>query len=231
MASTVFGLGRTAGPTTDGRPSGLDGVERIGLALVATGLAILSIHLDHRDALAASEESNQPGAVGAGALDADLGHLAETLEPGEQRLVAGGIGTEGLGADEATEWVECGSDVSVEVRIDTTGDPGRGFYDGHCHPFLPSQLGGWHGRLGSERRAVRAAGSNPGQSPTSETGRAVFVVRLEEFGRRRPKTPHDSKSGRIFQYSRSYLGPAVKRWTLQSSVIDRGHPGGIHIVR
>ena len=40
--------------------------------------------------------------------------------------------------------------------------------------------------------------------PTSETGRAVVNVPLEELGRRRPRTPHDCKSGQISQCSRSY---------------------------
>ena len=46
-------------------------------------------------------------------------------------------------------------------------------------------------------------------------------------GRARPTTPQatpqDSESDRIFQYSRSYSGPAVKRWTLQDIVIVRGY--------
>ena len=79
----------------------------------------------------------EPHPIGAGALDADLGHLAEALEPGQQRLVASGVGIERLGADEPTQRVECGSDVFVEVGVDTTRDPGSSFYDGHGHPFLP----------------------------------------------------------------------------------------------
>jgi hypothetical protein len=35
-------------------------------------------------------------------------------------------------------------------------------------------------------------------------------------------TPQDSKSDRISQYSRTYSGPAVKRWILQDIVIDLG---------
>ena len=59
--------------------------------------------------------------------------------------------------------------------------------------------------------------------PTSETGRAVVNVPLEELGRRRPRTPHDCKSGQISQCSRSYWGPASKRWILKAIVIVRGH--------
>ena len=58
-------------------------------------------------------------------FDADLGHLAEALEPGQQRLVAGGVGREGLGADQPAQRVECCGNVDVEVGVDATGDPGR----------------------------------------------------------------------------------------------------------
>ena len=78
-----------------------------------------------------------PDAIGAGAFDADLVDLAEALEPGQQRLVAGGIGVEGLGADEPTQRIEGCSDVGVEVGVDTTRDADGSFYDGHGHPFLP----------------------------------------------------------------------------------------------
>ena len=36
-----------------------------------------------------------------------------------------------------------------------------------------------------------------GPSPLFETGRAVFVVFLEELGRRHPKVSHNLKSGRV----------------------------------
>ena len=49
---TVLGLGRSAGPTTDGGPGGLDGIEGIGLSLVAAGLAVRTVDLDDLDTLA-----------------------------------------------------------------------------------------------------------------------------------------------------------------------------------
>ncbi len=54
--------------------------------------------------------------------------------------------------------------------------------------------------------------------PNSETGRAGFNVRLEGFGRRRVPTSWDSESDRTCQHSRSYLGPAIKRWIPQRSI-------------
>ena len=60
--------------------------------------------------------------------------------------------------------------------------------------------------------------------PPSETGRAVVNVQPESSADDAQTAPQDSESGRIHQYSRSYSGPAVKRWTLQAIVIGRGHP-------
>ena len=42
-----------------------------------------------------------------------------------------------------------------------------------------------------------------------------FNVPLEGLGRRRLATSRDFKSGRTHQHSRSYFGPAIKRWTLR----------------
>ena len=135
LDGTVLGLAQTRGPTADGGPGGLDRIEGIGLALVAPGLAVGSVDFDDLDTLP-SQEPGESNSIGSGALDADLGHLAELLEPGQQCLVAGGIGIERLGADQPTQRVECCGNVCVEVGVDTTRDPGCSFYDGHGHPFL-----------------------------------------------------------------------------------------------
>ncbi len=109
--------------------------------MVAPGLTVGPVGLDHFDALA-TQESGQPHPIGTGTLDTDLLHLAELLEPGQQSLEAGGIGVEGLRADEAAQWVECRGDMGVEVGVDTTRDAGGSFYDGHGHPFLPYTVEG-----------------------------------------------------------------------------------------
>ena len=54
----------------------------------------------------------------------------------QQRLVAGGIGREALGAEQSAERIEGCGNMDVAVGVDTTGDPARSFYDGHGHPFL-----------------------------------------------------------------------------------------------
>ena len=104
--------------------------------------------------------------------------------------------------------------MDVEVGVDATCHTTRSFYDGHGHPF---SLGveGWHGRSGSERRAVGLLVATRTNHPNSETGRAAVNVPLEGLGRRRLATSRDSKSDRTRQHSRSYLGPAIKRWTLR----------------
>ena len=205
MASTgpSLVLPASAGPTTDGGPGGLDGIERVGLALVAPGLPVGPVDLDDLDALPA-QEPGPARPIGTGAFDADLGHLTEALEPDEQRLVASSVGIERLGADQSTQRVEGCGDVFIEVGVDTTRDPGQQLLR-WSWPSLPSlAVEGWHGRPRSERRAVGLLVASRTNHPTSETGRAVVNVPLEELGRRRPRTPHDHKSGRISQYSRSY---------------------------
>jgi hypothetical protein len=47
----------------------------------------------------------EPGSIGTGSFDTDLSDGAETLEPGEQRLVAGRVDLERLRAEETTEGV------------------------------------------------------------------------------------------------------------------------------
>ena len=153
----------------------------------------------------------RPGPIRTGALDADLGHVAEGLEPREQRLVAGRVGGKTLGAEQSAERIEGGRHMDVEMRVDATSHTTRSFYDGHGHPFslwcrdgtaVPDRSDGRSGLVAATRA----------NHPNSETGRAAFNVRLVGLGRRRLATSRDSKSDRTCQHSRSYLGPAVKRW-------------------
>ena len=103
--------------------------------MIASGLAVGPVHLDYLDPPAA-QEAGQAHSIGAGAFHADLGHLTEPLEPAQQGLVASSIGRKGLGSDQSAQWIECGSDVGIEVSVDATGDAGRGFYNCHGHPFF-----------------------------------------------------------------------------------------------
>jgi hypothetical protein len=99
------------------------------------GLAVGAVDLDDLDA-PPTQEAGQSDPIGTGSFHTDLGHLTEPLEPGEQCLVAGSVCWERLGADQPAQRIKRGSDVGVEVSVDATGDTGRGFYDGHGHPFF-----------------------------------------------------------------------------------------------
>ena len=176
LDGSIFGFGNARGPATEGRSSGLDRIERIRFATASALGSIRPVDLDHLD-VGSTQEAGQAGPIGAGALHPDLGHLAEALEPGQQRLVATRVRLKALGAEECSKGVEGGSYMDVEVGVDATGHSTRSFYDGHGHPFLSQWCEGWHGRSGSERRAVQVVVATRTNHPNSETGRAAFNVR------------------------------------------------------
>jgi hypothetical protein len=88
------------GRTGEDGPGGFDGVERVGLAAAAPGLAVGAVDLEDLDP-GGLQEPAQPDAVGAGALNPDPGELSEAGQPGVQVLVAGGCGGERLDAQHA----------------------------------------------------------------------------------------------------------------------------------
>ena len=180
---TVARLGLALRPTAQGGPGGFDGVEGIGLAGPSALLAIRSVDLDDLDTNSA-QVAGKARAIRTGALDADLGDVAECLEPAQQRLVAGRVGGKALRAEQSTERIEGCGYMDVAVRVDTTGDPTRSFYDGHGHPFS-QRVEGWHGRSGSERRAVWVVCCNPDHSPQLGDGTCRFQCAA---GRLRPTT-------------------------------------------
>ncbi len=217
LDGTVARLGLALGPTAQGGPGGLDGVEGIGLAGPTTLLAIRSVDLEDLDADSA-QVAGQARAIGPGALHADLGDVAEGSEPAEQRLVARCVGLEALRAEQPAERVEGGSDMDVEVSVDATSHTTRSFYDGHGHPSCLMELRDGTAvpdRSDGRSRLLVATRTN---HPNSETGRAAVNVPLVGLGRRRLATSRDSKSGRTYQHSRSYSGPAIKRWIPQRSI-------------
>lgn len=77
------------------------GVDRVRLSQAAAGPAVGSVDLDDLQAVGAYEPG-QPGAVGAGAFDADLGDRPQALGPVDQRhLAAGGDGKRGAATEAA----------------------------------------------------------------------------------------------------------------------------------
>jgi hypothetical protein len=130
----VSRLGAPARSATEGGPGGLSGVEGVGLAAATALLSVRSIDLDDLDAHSA-QVTSQAGPIRARALDADLGHVPEGLEPSQQRFVTGRGGLEALCSEQPAERIEGGGNMD-EVSVDATSHPTRSFYDGHGHPFL-----------------------------------------------------------------------------------------------
>ena len=183
LNGTVLGLRDAGGSATQRCSCSLDRIKRVGLTTAPALGSVGPVNLDHVD-VSFSQESSQSRSIGAGAFNPNLGNGTEALEPLQQQLVARRSRVEGLGAEQCTERVKCGSDMDIEVGIDATGDTTSSFYDGHGHPFL---LNGW-GMARPFRIGVTGGpgcSCNPGQSPSFETGRAVVNEPLVRFGRRR----------------------------------------------
>ena len=124
------------GPARLCGPGGLYGVEGVGLAGLAPGLAVLAVHFDDVDP-GSSEMTGDAGPIGAGALHAHLGDLAECAQPGQEFGIAVGVGPKRLGAEQPTDFVQDGGYMDLAVGVDATGHSARGFYDGHAIPSFP----------------------------------------------------------------------------------------------
>jgi len=103
-------------------PGGGFGVDRVGLALPAAGLAVGPVDLDHLDA-GHPQVQRQPRAVGPGALDPDLVQLTMRTQPRQQPGIAGRGGRELPMTQQPAGRVEDRGGVGVVVRIDPTGHP------------------------------------------------------------------------------------------------------------
>jgi hypothetical protein len=83
---------------------------------LATHLTVRSIDLDDLDAVVC-QVASEASAVGAGALDADLGERAEALQPLPQRRVALRVGFEGGRVEDSSSLVDHRRDVDVLVGV------------------------------------------------------------------------------------------------------------------
>jgi hypothetical protein len=115
------GLRRAGGGAGQHRPGRGDGVDRIRLALPTAGLAIRPVDLDHRRALR-GQVPGQAGAVGAGALHADLDQPTEAGQPGKQRRIAGRCGGELGVAEQPPGAVDRGRVVGAAVSVHAAED-------------------------------------------------------------------------------------------------------------
>ena len=97
-----------------------------------------------------AQEAGQAGAVGAGALDTNPQDRAEGTQPGQEILVASGRGAELLDAEQATDRIQRGCHVGVEVGVHTPDDGAGGLYDGHVAiPSVAFMVKGWHALAGT----------------------------------------------------------------------------------
>jgi hypothetical protein len=93
--------------------------------------------------------ARQPGTVGAGPFDTDPVDQPERTEPQRQRVISRGCRRERLHTQQPADRIQRGRNMNIKVRVDTTDDGTRHFYDGHAIPFL-FEVVGWHARPGKE---------------------------------------------------------------------------------
>ena len=112
-----------------------DGVDRVGLAVAVSQLAVRAIHLHDGHALGV-QEASESGSVATGPFDADTLDRTESPKPGEQRAVAGPGRRERPYPELSATLIERGDHVLVAVRVGASRDaPGGLCHGGHRHPF------------------------------------------------------------------------------------------------
>jgi len=140
----VCGFRDARRPTRERGASRFDRVDRIGLASHATNLTVGAINLDH-DQPTRLEIARDTRAIRARPFDTDACDRTERAQPVVQRNEPDGAVRERLDPEKSAVGVERGSDMIVEVGVDSTRDRARRIYDGHCHPFSLNRLrGGTH---------------------------------------------------------------------------------------
>jgi hypothetical protein len=112
------------------QPSPLLGRQAVRLACPPTRCSVGPVNFDDFDSLAA-QESRQAGAIGAGALHADRGDFAESLEPGKQRFLTCRRRLERFGTEHSYQGVERSGNVNIEVSVNATRYTNSSFYHGH----------------------------------------------------------------------------------------------------
>ena len=131
------------------------GIDWIGLALHPTHAALGSDHLTDLVAGAAGG-GGDPGAVGAGAFDADTRQVTETGQERQGVPVAVGGGGELPVPERAAEGVDGGDVEGVSVGINTAhhtrNTPGRKHRD--CHDGTAFRIDGWSTPVGRADRTL-----------------------------------------------------------------------------
>lgn len=117
----LVGASRLTGQHGTGCVLGIDGVT---LAFLVSELPVGATHLNDNVALLA-QEAGQPGAIRAGALDADRPDGAERIGPGLKRLVALAAGQNCRGGKLHAECANRDGGVGVLVGVDANDDIGQ----------------------------------------------------------------------------------------------------------
>ena len=99
------------------------GVDSVGLAPTAAGLAVGAVDLQH-PCPASGETARQARPVGAGPLDADGLDGPVGLHPGEQMIIALRVGGERGRSQRPSQAVHDGGHMGVLVRVDPADDGG-----------------------------------------------------------------------------------------------------------
>ena len=119
LDGAVVGFGHGGGVAGEGAARRGCGVDGVGFADAAAGLAVGAVHLHHTDA-GRGEVARQAGAVAAGAGYADTAHGT----PGGQLAVAGGVRRERRCRQQRPGGINSGGDMDITVRVDPADDLG-----------------------------------------------------------------------------------------------------------
>ena len=123
LDGAVVGFGHGGGVAGEGGARRGCGVDGVGFADAAAGLAVGAVHLHHLDA-GRGEVARQAGAVAAGAFDADTAHGTPGGQPGGQLAVAGGVRRERRCRQQRPGGINSGGDMDITVRVDPADDLG-----------------------------------------------------------------------------------------------------------
>ena len=161
----IRSLGDRLGTAGEDGPGGFDGVERVGLAAAAPGLAVGAVDLFEDLDPGGLQEPAQPDAVGAGALNPDPCELSEAGQPSVQVLVARWRGGERLDAQHAAVRVQRSGDMGVEVRVNPARDRARSLRWSSSSLLASQVVKGWHARPGTETVNDRSCANRPTGHP------------------------------------------------------------------
>ena len=167
-----------------GSTSCLNGVDRIGLALATTVLAVVPIDLDHLDT-GPGKKPGQSGSIGTRPFHTDPLNYPEAGQPGKQGRVALGGGIEGFGAEQSAHLIQGGGHVDLAMGVDAASNSTRSFYDGHGHPFLSlSWLRGGSAVPERSDGAGRSARNRPAHHPLWNGARRASTLLVRSSDRR-----------------------------------------------